>query len=187
MDDRDIIELFWARSEQAISAVSEKYETRCFGVAYNILRNREDAEECVNDAYARAWNAIPPARPDSLPAFLMKITRNLSFDRYKRQRADKRGGGETPEALSELGDCVPDRSAEPDRIIESSDITAALNAFLSELRPEPRQVFMRRYWYSDSLEDIGAGLGMSESKVKSILFRARNKLKAKLEKEGIAL
>ncbi|MDR2421162.1 MAG: sigma-70 family RNA polymerase sigma factor [Oscillospiraceae bacterium] len=187
MDDSEIIELFWARSEDAVAAVSEKYSKRCYGVAYNILKNREDAEECVNDTLARAWNAIPPARPGSLPAFLMKIARNLSFDRYKLLRAEKRGSGEFAAALSELGECVPDAAAELDGIIESSVITSALNAFLAELKPGARLVFMRRYWYSDGVDEIAASCGMTVAKVKSILFRARNKLKVNLEKEGIAL
>jgi RNA polymerase sigma-70 factor (ECF subfamily) len=187
MDDREIIELFWARSEEAVAAVSEKYSKRCYGVAYNILKSREDAEECVNDTLARAWNAIPPARPDSLPAFLTRITRNLSFDRYKRGRAGKRGSGEFEAALSELGECVPDAAAELDRIVESSAITSALNEFLAELKPGARLVFMRRYWYSDGVDEIAASCGLSAAKVKSMLFRARNKLKANLEKEGIAL
>jgi RNA polymerase sigma-70 factor (ECF subfamily) len=187
MGDAEIVGLFWARSEQAISAAAEKYGRYCRSIAYNILGNNEDAEECVNDAYARAWNAIPPARPERLSAFLGKITRNLSFDRYAHGRAEKRGSGVLAAALSELEDCVPDASAALERVLDSGVITEALNAFLAGLQPASRRVVMRRYWYADRVEEIAKSCGMTVSKVKSILFRARKKLKAKLEKEGIAL
>jgi RNA polymerase sigma-70 factor (ECF subfamily) len=187
MDDREIVELFWARSERAIGAAAEKYGRYCRSIAYNILRNNEDAEECVNDAYSRAWNAIPPARPERLSAYLGKIIRNLAFDRYERERAQKRGAGELAAALSELEDCVPDAVRTLESLLEGEAITAALNAFLAELAPASRRVFMRRYWYSDSLDEIAKNGGMTVGKVKSILFRARKKLKSNLEKEGITL
>ncbi|MDR0445649.1 MAG: sigma-70 family RNA polymerase sigma factor [Oscillospiraceae bacterium] len=185
MDDSEIIELYWARSETALRETERKYAKQCHSVAYNILKNREDAEECVNDTLERAWNAIPPARPEKLAAFLLKITRNLSLDRYDAAHAQKRGSGSVAAAIDELAECLPDASANPDAILEGSDITAALNAFLSTLSPETRRVFMRRYWFADSINDIAQGYGLAEAKVKSILFRARKKLKSDLDKEGI--
>jgi RNA polymerase sigma-70 factor (ECF subfamily) len=187
MDDKEIVDLFWARSEQAISAAAEKYSKYCHSIAYNILGSNEDAEECVNDTYARAWGAIPPARPERLSAFLGKITRHLAFDRYRSNRAGKRGAGETAASLSELEDCIPGTEGKPEAVIDSEAITAALNAFLAGLKPTSRKVFMRRYWYADSLEQIAAGCGMTVGKVKSILFRARKTLKTNLLKEGITV
>ncbi|MDR1042581.1 MAG: sigma-70 family RNA polymerase sigma factor [Clostridiales Family XIII bacterium] len=187
MDDKEIVDLFWARSEQAISAATAKYSKYCQAIAYNILRNNEDAEECVNDTYARAWNAIPPARPEQLSTFLGKIVRHLSFDRYKRNHAEKRGCGEMVITLSELEDCVPDTAGTAESLIDGEAITAALDAFLAMLKPTVRKVFMRRYWYSDSLEEIAGNYGMTVGKVKSILFRAREQLKSNLLKEGIIL
>jgi RNA polymerase sigma-70 factor (ECF subfamily) len=186
-NDSEIVDLFWARSELAISAASGKYSKNCYFIAYNILQSREDAEECASDALARAWDAIPPARPDKLSAFLYKITRNIAFDRYRRRHADKRGSGEIAAALSELEECLPGSASDIDDIIEREVITSVLNTFLGSLTVEQRRVFMRRYWYSDELEYIASGLGITVGKVKSILFRARKKLKIELEKAGIDL
>jgi RNA polymerase sigma-70 factor (ECF subfamily) len=152
----------------------------------NILRNNEDTEECVSDTYLKAWNAIPPQRPSIFSAFLGKITRNLSLDRYREQRAQRRGGGEIPLILDELEDCVPGtRSVEAE--VEANAIVHALEAFLDSLGAGDRIVFLRRYWYTDSIASIAARFQMSESKAQSMLFRTRNKLRAYLEKEGITI
>lgn len=186
MEDRQIIELYWARSDNAIEETQCKYGKLCYKIAYNILSNRQDSEECVNDTYLRAWNTIPPNRPEKLSAFLCRITRNQALKKYESNCAAKRGAGEVPLALEELATCIP----APDTVTEMTDyrdLIRQLNAFLSELSPEARKIFLRRYWALDSVRDIAADLGISESKVKVSLFRTRKKLNAYLEKEGIAL
>jgi RNA polymerase sigma factor (sigma-70 family) len=185
--DDEIVELFWKRSEAALSEAERKYSKYCHSIAFGILRCNEDAEECVNDTLAKAWNAIPPARPSVLRTFLGKITRNLSLNVLEKMNAEKRGLGQVPLALSELDECVSGSDFEAERHIEEETITQAVNRFLSRLDPEQQKVFVRRYWYVSSIEEIAGGYGMSESKVKSILFRLRKKLKRELEKEGILL
>jgi RNA polymerase sigma-70 factor (ECF subfamily) len=187
MDDRDIIEQFWARSETAISAVSDKYTKYCRSIAYNILGNAEDAEEVINDAYHRLWNAIPPARPNSLRAFVGKATRNLALDRLEKAKAEKRGGGQYAVLLSELEDCIADSKNAFDDLLETEAITCALNNFLAEQQAENRRIFVRRYWRAASIEEIASDFGMSKGKVKTILFRMRGKLRSHLESEGIYL
>lgn len=186
MEDREIVELYWKRSEQAISAAAEKYGCCCRAVAYRILGDRRDAEECVNDAYFSAWNAIPPARPDNFGAFLVKITRNAALNRRQQNRAKKRGGGQTELALTELEECVSTVTS-VEQGVEDGLLTAALENFLYA-QPQPkRNIFIRRYWYLSPLRDIAREYGMSQSKVKSLLFRMRKELKAYLEKEEILL
>lgn len=190
MDDREIIALYWERSDEAILETSRKYSRYCHSISFNILGNHEDAEECVNDTYLRAWNSIPPNRPNHLSAYLGRITRNLSFDKYRRRTAEKRGLGQAALALSELEDCLPG-SANVARMVEEASeekiLIEAINSFLEGLPLESRMVFMRRYWHVSSIQEIARSFHMSESKVKSILFRTRKKLKAHLEEEGIAL
>lgn len=186
MDDNEIVELFWERSENAIAETSKKYSRYCHYISYNILHNNEDAEECANDAYFRTWNAIPPKRPDCLATFLGKITRNLSLDRYKRYTAEKRGLGQTVLVLSELEDCVP-AAMDVEQATNEMFLVKALNAFLAALPKINRVVFIQRYWYLCAIKEIAEQNGMSESKVKSMLFRIRNELKKHLEKEGIIL
>jgi RNA polymerase sigma-70 factor (ECF subfamily) len=187
VDDKDIIDLFWERSETAIAALSDKYSKYCRVIAFNILENAEDSEEILNDAYNRVWNAIPPARPDSLRAFIGRITRNLSFDKLEKKKRIKRGGSHIDAILSELEECIADGRDSFDELIESETITAALNTFLSSQSAENRQIFVRRYWRAASIEDIAADFGMSVGKVKSSLFRMRKKLRKHLESEGIHL
>lgn len=182
MEDRQIIELFWNRSEEAVTAAAEKYGNYCHRIAYNILASREDSEECVNDTYLRAWNAIPPHRPENLSAFLGRITRNLAFDRYAMATADKRGGGELPFVLDELQTCLPQPGME-----EKLALTDALNRFLGSLKPEQRKIFLLRYWQVESVTEIAKKLHMTESKVKMTLLRTRNQLRSILEKEEIGL
>ncbi|HIW73746.1 MAG TPA: RNA polymerase sigma factor [Firmicutes bacterium] len=186
MDDRQIVDLFWERSDSAIAESQRKYAGYCFSIAYAILDNREDAHECVNTALLRAWKAIPPARPERLSAFLGKITRNLAMNRRKQAAAGKRGGGQAPLALSELEECLPDaRSTEAEA--DDRALAETLNRFLAGLPAEKRRLFVRRYWYMQPLASLAAQAGGSESRIKSQLFRLRKQLKAHLETEGILL
>ena len=186
MDDKQIVDLYWERSEAAISETAEKYGRYCEYIAFQILHNREDSEECVNDTYLKAWNSIPPHRPAVLKTFLGKLTRNLSLDRYEQSHAKKRRGGQLPLVLEEIQECVPAPNR-TESIVEEIALTEILNRFLSTLPPEPRKIFMRRYWYFSSVKEIAADYGMSESGVKMSLHRSRNKLRKLLLEEGIAI
>lgn len=186
MEDQQIVDLYWARSETAISETARKYGAYCRYIAFAICHNAEDSEECVNDTYWKAWNCIPPHRPAVLRTFLGRITRNLSLDRYERLCAEKRNCGELPLVLDEMQACLS-HSGNPGNIVDEMVLTDLLNRFLSALPSEQRKVFMRRYWYVCSVKEIAAEYGMSESKVKMSLLRARNRLKNLLEKEGISV
>ena len=181
-----ILDLYWARCESAIKETAQKYGNYCAVIAVNILQNNEDAEECVSDTYLKAWDAIPPERPSIFRAFLGKITRNLSLDKYKQSQAKRRGGGEVTLLLSELEDCIPSIGG-VEAQHESGLIVKAINDCLLSMESEVRIIFVRRYWYADSIQTIATRFRMNESKVKSILFRSRKKLGAYLEKEGVAL
>ncbi len=185
MEDEKIIELYWNRDEEAVKQTSLKYGTFCYCIAHNILKNEEDSKECVNDTWFRAWLAIPPKRPKFFQAFLGKITRNISIDRYRASRASKRRGNMVDLIYEELEECISDRVA--DDQTDSIVITDAIGRFLKELSHDARIIFVRRYWYADSIEQIAGRYGMSESKVKSALMRSRNKLKSFLKEEGIAV
>ncbi len=186
LEDSKIVDLYWERSEAAINATANKYSRYCHSIAFNILHNSEDAEECVNDTYFRAWNAIPPNRPNCLSIFLGRITRNLSLDKYKKYAAVKRGLGQTELALSELDECVPNIS-NVEQSIDEKELVEILNSFLESLPKQKRIMFIQRYWYLMSIKAIAENLKVSESKVKSTLFRTRNELKTILEKEGITI
>ncbi len=186
MNDKKIIDLYWKRSEDAISETANKYGGYCHSIAYHILHNKEDSEECVNDTYLRAWNAMPPKRPNCLSAFLGKIVRNLSFDRYDGYTAEKRGGGEIPLALEELESCIPS-SFDTEQAVDELALADMLNRFLSKTKPQARIWFVRRYWYLDPVKEIAAAFGVSESKVKMTLLRLRKKLKQFLEEEGVRI
>lgn len=186
MRDGEILDLYWARSERAISETAAKYERYCHSIAYNILRSTEDSEECVNETWFRAWGSMPPKRPDRLSAFLGKITRNLSLNRYRRYTAEKRGGGQVVLALEELQECVP-AVGRVEQIVDDMALEEALNRFLASLSTQTRKIFMRRYWYLSSVKEIASDFGVGESKVKMTLLRSRNELKTFLEKEGIVL
>lgn len=185
MEDDQIIDLFWKRSEQAINEVTAKYGQYCRSIAIHILNNREDAKECENDTYVAAWNTIPPARPNNLKIFLGRITRNIASDKYDYNTAKKRNH-EFDLILSELEECLPS-SANVESQYEKRELSDALNSFLRSIDQDSRMVFVRRYWYSDSVRTISTRFSMSESKVKSMLFRTRNKLKKHLEEEGFLL
>ena len=186
MDDRRIIELYWERSEDAISQTEQKYGRFCRSIAYNILHNDEDSEECVSDTYLKAWDEMPPKRPEKLSAFLGRITRNISLHRYDHRTAQKRGGSEVTLALDELGECISSKES-VENTIDDLELAALLNRFLAALAPQNRIIFVRRYWYLYSIKEISAQLGVSESKIKTSLFRTRNALRTLLEKEDTVL
>lgn len=186
MDDQQIMDLYWARSEAAISETADKYGRYCHAIAFNILRDDGDSEECVNDTYMRAWGAMPPQRPNRLSTFLGKITRNLALNRYERYTAAKRGFGQMPLALEELQDCIP-AAGSVEQAIEDAALAELINRFLAALPADTRKIFLRRYWYLSAIKEIAADCRCSESKVKMTLLRARNELRQILEKEGISL
>ena len=186
MEDREIIELYWSRSESAISRTAEKYGRYAHKIAYSILGSFEDSEECVNDTYIKVWNSIPPQRPNSLTAYIGRIVRNLSLDKYRSYTADKRGAGYTTSVLEELESCIP--SADDGRSFDDQlALTEILNCFLMNLPPQTRKVFMSRYWYFNSIKEIAKEHRMTEGKVKMLLLRTRRELKKHLEKEGAYL
>lgn len=183
MDDKRIVDLYFERSERAIVETASRYGNYCYSIAYNILASNEDAEESVNDTYNAAWNSMPPHRPSVLSTFLGKITRRISIDRWRKRNAGKRGGGEMPLVLEELQDCVADeKSVETE--YEKQQLSVIINRFVTALPETEQQVFLCRYWYMDPVNSICRQFGFSESKVKSMLFRTREKLRVVLEKEG---
>ena len=184
MDDKAIVDLYFDRSESAISETAAKYGNYCYSIAYNILTNKEDSEESVSDTYLAAWNAMPPRRPAILSTFLGKITRHISIDRWRARTADKRGGGEIILALEELDQCIAgDQDVEHSLV--RKELVSAVNRFLDSLPETDRGVFLCRYWFLDSISDIAASCGFSQSKVTSMLHRTRQKLRRQLEKEGL--
>ena len=184
MNDLQIIELYFERSERAVTETANKYGGYCYSIAYAILNDNEDAEESVNDTYLRAWNSIPPHRPTALSTFLGKITRRLSIDKWRRRNAEKRGGGEIPLVLDELRECLSNED-EVHKQIEKDRLAAIINSFVAGLSFTEQKVFLCRYWYMDSIDDISRRFGFSVSKVKSMLFRMRERLRVRLEREGL--
>ena len=185
MEDQRIVELYWERSEDAITETQKKYGRYCHIIAYNILYSDEDAEECVNDTYLKAWDAMPPHKPERLSTFLGKITRNLALDRYSRSRAQKRVAVGTELILGELEECIPDAGAAD--VSEEMILRDAINGFLGSLPKQTRILFLRRYWYLCSIKEIARDFAMTENRVKVTLLRTRTKFKAYLEKEGIVI
>lgn len=183
MDDKQIVDLYFARKEQAIRETAKKYGKYCFAIARNILQNSSDAEETVNDTYMGAWNSIPPHRPAMLSTYLGKITRRLALKRWTANRTQKRGGSEIVLALEELAGCIPSDFDVESRINED-ELTQILNDFVRNLPNPESHVFLCRYWYLDSIEAIARRFDFSQSKVKSMLSRTRKKLYAHLQKEG---
>ena len=181
MEDEQILALFWQRSEQAVTAASEKYGALCRGVARNLLRNPEDVEECVNDTWHGLWNAIPPQRPEKLGAFAARITRNLAMKRLTRQNAEKRQA--VTVSFEELDRCVPDEKT-VEQALEGRELARLLDAFLDTLEPGDRNLFLRRYWFFDSTKQLSHSFGMTESHVKVKLHRIRKALKKYLEQEA---
>lgn len=185
MDDSGIVELYWQRSEAAIKETEIKYGKLCRRIAMNILQNSEDADECVNDTYLGAWNAIPPQKPIVLSSYLCKITRNNALKKYEYYHAKKRNI-QVEISLTELEDCVSGIK-DVQYQFEAEHIAKVISDFLRTLNYDNQNVFMRRYWFYDSVSDIASRFAISESKVKSMLFRTRSKLKNCLKKEGIEL
>ena len=183
MDDESIVRLYWDRNEDAITESSGKYGSYCASIARNILRDTSDAEECVNDTWLRAWNAMPPHWPKVLSAFLGKITRHLSFDRYRALHREKRGGGNLDAALEELSECVSGKDDTEARY-EESELREEIERFLRELPEEKRCMFLLRYWYADGIPEIAGRMGVSENSVSVSLHRLRGRLRQHLTERG---
>ena len=184
MDDTQIVELYWARKESAIEETEVKYGSYCRSIALNILHNPEDAAESVNDTWMDAWNSMPPHRPSVLSTFLGKLTRRISIDKWRRLTAKKRGNGQLPLVLAELEDCISDgKSIEEET--ERKLLAEVIATFVKSLPETEQKVFLCRYWYMDSVSSIATRFRFSESKVKSMLFRTREKLRIRLEQEGL--
>lgn len=186
MEDQNIIKLYFDRDEAAISETASKYGKYCRTIAMNILGSNEDAEECVNDTYLGAWNTMPPQKPSMLSVFLGRITRNLSFNKYKYYHADKRGGGETALILDELGEIVSGEESVEDAILER-ELINEINSFLNALPKRKRDLFIRRYWYSDSISSIAERYGITENSASVTLNRIRNKLREYLKERGCSI
>ena len=184
MDDKSIVDLYWQRSDKAIQETEARYGGYCRIIAYNILADSEDAEECVNDTYLNTWNAIPPERPNSLISFLCRITRNLALDRYRGKTAKSRTNGQPDLIFEELSECISDSKTSDDDI-ENILRRDVINRFLAALNEENRDMFVLRYWYMYSIADIARLYHFSENKVSVSLFRIRKSLKLVLEKEGV--
>lgn len=186
MDDSDIINLYNRRSEEAIKETDKKYSSYLLSISQNILDSREDSRECLNDTYLRAWNTIPPNCPPKLSYYLGRIIRGLSIDRWRMRHSEKRLACEYSVSMDELGECFPSHETAEEGT-ELSELTALLNKFLNGLEQEARSVFIRRYYFCDSIKSISKMTGFSESKLKSMLLRMRQALRAELEKEGITI
>ncbi len=184
MEDHKIVDLYWARSESAITETSNKYGKMLDRLSFNLLSSREDAEECVNDTYLEAWQRMPEDRPAYLGAYLARIIRCISIDRFRASHRQKRG--EAVSLTDELADCIPS-GASPEEEYENQRLARVINSFLFELDEEKRRMFVRRYFYSDSIADIAGLLHISTPKVKTTLHRLRGELREYLEKEGIRL
>ncbi len=183
MDDKRIIDLFFDRNENAIKETQTKYGKLCFKIAHNILRNREDAQEIENDTYLALWQRIPPARPENFTAFICRIARNIAMKKYEYNTADKRSGSVV--SWSELEESIPDNAFAAE--IEDARIGELINSFLRGQKEDARNVFIRRYYFGDDILEIAENFAFSESKVKSMLFHTRNKLKTYLIENGVCI
>ena len=183
MEDDRIIDLYWQRDSDAIGETDSKYGAYCFSIADNILLNHEDSEECVNDTWLNAWNAMPPQKPTNLRMFLAKITRNLSFNRYHARSAQKRGGGEITLVLDELAECLTSES-NVENEYEALELGHTIRLFTRSLPAKDGNIFVRRYFYTESVREIAVRYGLTENYVMVILCRTRRKLKDHLIKEG---
>lgn len=183
MEDHQIIELFWQRNQDAVSAAADKYGAYCFAIAENILHRAEDSEECVNDTWLHAWNAMPPQRPAVLRMFLAKITRSLSLDRFQARNAKKRGGGEIPLILEELAECL-DSGADTEAACADKELGQSIASFVRKLPERSGNILVRRYFFAEPVADIARRYNLSENHVMVILSRSRRKLKAHLMQEG---
>lgn len=183
MEDKEIVRLYWDRNERAIKETSVKYGGYCYQIAFNILLSKEDADESVNDTWLKTWECIPPHFPELLAAFVGKITRRISLNKWHSKTRIKRGGGQVSLALEELEECISTGN-EVEKIIEQKELLRLINTFLSTLPETERDLFVCRYWFFASIQELCEKFSFSESKTKSILFRTREKLKNCLEKEG---
>ena len=184
MEDKQIVDLYWQRSDLAISETNQKYGRYCRTIAYNICGIDEDAEECVNDTWFRAWNLMPDQRPPVLSAFLGRITRSISIDRIKTSNRIKRGGGQATLALEELEECIPG-GTDPEKALDAKELEAAIGSFVSGLSVDEKKIFILRYWYLIPIPEISKKLCCSQGKIKSSLFRTRRKLRVYLQEEGL--
>ena len=184
MNDKQIVDLFWQRSESAISETAGKYGKYCYTIAFNILESAQDSEECVNDTWLSAWNSMPDKRPEKLSPFLGKITRNFAISKALEKTRKKRGGGALPLALDELDDCVASGFSLEEEL-DARELERAMNAFVRSLPETERQVFVLRYWFLETEERIAKRQGFSRSKVGAMLKRIRNKLRNYLMQEGL--
>lgn len=184
MEDSRIVDLYWQRSDRAVAETDRKYGRYCRTVAYNILANSEDSDECVNDTYLRAWNSMPDARPQALSAYLAKITRNLAISMLRKRNRLRCGGGQTALALDELADVVP-AGQSLEAMVEGRELAQILDAYLRALPETERKVFMARYFFITPVKEIAEKFGFTESKVKSMLSRTRTRLRNYLEEEGL--
>ena len=184
MEDVKIVELYWFRDETAIDETRSKYGTYCNRIAYRILGNIQDAEECENDTYLRAWNTMPPQKPDLLSSYLGMLCRNSALNKYRRYHAQKRGAGDVSVSLGELDECIPD-SKSIDDALEEKELAEILSVFLRGLPEYECSIFIYRYWHLASVNEISEKFGCSKSKVKTTLYRTRLKLRTVLEREGI--
>lgn len=182
-NDAQIIDLYWNRDAQAISASMNRYGSYCFSIADGILNNAQDAEECVNDTWLRAWNAIPPTRPAVLKIFFAKITRHLSFDKYKAGKALKRGGGNIQLVLDELAECIADES-DVEGQVDAKELGKVINQFVASLPEREQNLFVRRYFFSEPIKAIADRYGLRENSVYVTLSRIRKRLRSHLSKEG---
>ena len=182
MEDQTIVRLLWERSEEALNALAAAYGPLLLQLAENIVGNREDAEECVNDAYLAVWQRIPPVRPSSLKAFCCRIVRNIALDRYDYNRAEKRSAGQTL-YLEELEELIPDRRSVEDSV-QASELAALLQSFLKRQKTQLQWLFIRRYWYNESFEELKQECGLPESTLRSRLSRLKKQLKKELKKQG---
>ena len=183
MEDQQIIELYWQKNENAITETAGKYGAYCFTIAQNILHSAEDAEECVNDTWLHTWNAIPPQRPSVLRIFLAKITRNLSINRFHAESAEKRGGGEIFLVLDELAECIAG-GVDAEAAYESKELEQCIRCFVRALPKRERNMFVRRYFFTEPVAAVAARYGLTENNVGVILSRTRKKLRLVLKKEG---
>ena len=186
MTDEKIVALYWARAEDAIAETEKRYGRYIRYITYNILLDHNDSEEITNDTYLKAWNTIPPAKPDQLKTYLGRIARQLSINRLEAEHAKKRNNGQYQLAMEELEECIPDPSEDSD-LAQQTALRDSINHFLRALPVEQRRVFLKRYWYMCSVSQISNELSISESKTKSMLMRTREKLKQHLNKEGFYL
>lgn len=185
MEDLKIIELYEQRSENAIEETRIKYGAYLKTIAYNILHNQEDSEECLQDSYMKTWNAIPPAKPNSLKSFIGRIARNTALDKYNKENAGKRGGGELDLVYEELSECLAAGTVEtPESEFELKELTALINDMLSDFSEDARNIFVLRYWYMYSDREIASRLGFTENKVRTSLSRTRAVLKDLLKEQG---